>query len=162
MNWCAWGDAWSRISGTLCVAISFAVDWTTTTTLTVVPLADCRMSAHRLLAVCLEIDVKESKKNHWIGMPVAWLLLRQGVKGSQTWGEEVEVSKLTQKRGANVFRYLIARFTRFTQMRQFFIQHSLELKRVKRGGEDEKMTLKPFLFRSWNERVHHHRRWVGL
>lgn len=38
--------------------------------------------------------------------------------------------KLTQKCGADVFRYLIARFTRFAQMRQLLVQHTFELERA--------------------------------
>lgn len=48
---------------------------------------------------------------------------------------KTEHEKLTQKCGANVFRYLIARLARLTQMRQFFVQHTFELKRDGRSGD---------------------------
>ena len=38
------------------------------------------------------------------------------------------MSFLTQKCGANVFRYLVARPTRFWEMAKFFIEHPFELK----------------------------------
>lgn len=50
-NSCASAAAWSPISATLCVVSAFAGGWTTSM---VHPTADCRMSAHRLLAVCLD------------------------------------------------------------------------------------------------------------
>lgn len=49
--------------------------------------------------------------------------------------QNIGQEELTQKRGANVFRYLIARLARLTQMRQFFVQHTFELKRDGRSGD---------------------------